>query len=337
MNLQKSNSLVPMSRNLKNTNNVYKLFFVVVVIIVGGLLLILCSSYANNNDHDDVFYDAFAQDENNITIKTTKLTDSIYMLEGSGGNILVSIGQDGVFMVDDQFAPLTVKIKDAFSKITDKPIKFVINTHSHPDHTGGNENLGETGAIIVSHDNVKKRLSTEQFSDFFKRSVPPLSEKGLPIITFSDNMSIYQNDDEINIIHMDNGHTDGDSIVYFTKNNVIHVGDDFSDKAYPFIDISSGGTIDGLISSLKTISLIIKDNTKVISGHAGISNKTKVNEYANMLIDVRNQISQMITEGKSLEDIISLQPTSKYDKIYYDYTNIKPKDFVTLVYQSLIK
>jgi glyoxylase-like metal-dependent hydrolase (beta-lactamase superfamily II) len=336
MNLQKSNSLVPMSRNLKNTNHVYKLFFVV-VLIVGGLLLILCSSYANNNDHDDVFYDAFAQDENNITIKTTKLTDSIYMLEGSGGNILVSIGQDGVFMVDDQFAPLTVKIKDAFSKITDKPIKFVINTHSHPDHTGGNENLGETGAIIVSHDNVKKRLSTEQFSDFFKRSVPPLSEKGLPIITFSDNMSIYQNDDEINIIHMDNGHTDGDSIVYFTKNNVIHVGDDFSDKAYPFIDISSGGTIGGLISSLKTISLIIKDNTKVISGHAGISNKTKVNEYANMLIDVRNQISQMITEGKSLEDIISLQPTSKYDKIYYDYTNIKPKDFVTLVYQSLIK
>ena len=155
MNLQKSNSLVPMSRNLKNTNNVYKLFFVV-VLIVGGLLLILCSSYANNNDHDDVFYDAFAQDENNVTIKTTKLTDSIYMLEGSGGNILVSIGQDGVFMVDDQFAPLTVKIKDAISKITDKPIKFVINTHSHPDHTGGNENLGETGAIIVSHDNVKK-------------------------------------------------------------------------------------------------------------------------------------------------------------------------------------
>src|SRR5688572_31824448 len=126
--------------------------------------------------------DVNAQDEN-VTIKTTELTDSIYMLEGSGGNILVSIGQDGVFMVDDQFAPLTEKIKEAISKITDIPIKFVINTHWHPDHTGGNENLGEAGVIIVSHDNVKKRLSTEQFSDFFKRSVPPLSEKGLPIIT----------------------------------------------------------------------------------------------------------------------------------------------------------
>ena len=233
--------------------------------------------------------------------------------------------------------PLTVKIKNAISKITDKPIKFVINTHWHPDHTGGNENLGETGVIIVSHENVKKRLSTEQFSDFFKRSVPPLSEKGLPIITFSDNMSIYQNDDEINIIHMDPGHTDGDSIVFFKKSNVIHVGDDFSDKPYPFIDMSSGGTIDGLISSLKTISSIINDNTKVISGHTGISNKTKVNEYVNMLTDVRKQINQMITEGKSLKDIITFQPTSRYDKVYYDHSNIKSNDFVTFVYQSLTK
>lgn len=331
MNLQKSSSLVLMSMNLRNTNIVYILFFVV----IGGLLLIFGS-----NDGvvvDDYSYNVYAQDENNVTIKTTKLTDSIYMLEGSGGNILVSVGEDGVFMVDDQFAPLTVKIKDAISKITDKPIKFVINTHWHPDHTGGNENLGEASAIIVSHDNVRKRLSTEQFSDFFKRSVPPLSEKGLPIITFSDNMTIYQNDDKIHIIHMDNGHTDGDSIVFFTKNNVIHVGDDFSDKAYPFIDISSGGTVDGLISSLKTISSRINDETKVVSGHTGISNKTKVNEYANMLTDVRNKTSQMITEGKTLEDIITLQPTSKYDKIYYDYSNRTPEDFVTHIYQSLTK
>ncbi len=278
-----------------------------------------------------------AQMDENVTISTTKLTNNTYMLKGSGGNIIVSVGQDGVFMVDDQFAPLTEKIKQAISNITDQPVKFVINTHWHSDHTGGNENFGELGAIIISHDNVKKRLSTEQFSEFFNRTVPPLSEKGLPIITFSDNMTISQNGDEIKVIHMDNGHTDGDSVVYFTKSNVIHVGDDFTDKSYPIIDISSGGSIDGLISSLQTILALIDDETKVISGHTEISNKTKVNDLANMLIDVRQNVSQMIGDGKSLEEIIAAQPTSNYDEIYYEHSIIKPEDFVTHIYQSLTK
>ena len=292
-----------------------------------SLLLILTTIIVN---------DVNAQFEN-VTINTIKLTDSIYMLEGSGGNIIVSVGQDGVFMVDDQFAPLTEKIKEAILKITDQPVKFVINTHLHPDHVGGNENLGEFGAIIVSHDNVRKRLSTEQFSEFFKRTIPPMPEKGLPIVTFSDNMTAYQNGDEIKIIHVDNGHTDGDSIVYFTKNNVIHVGDDFNDKSYPFIDISSGGSIDGLISSLETISSIINDETKVVSGHSEISNKTKVNEFTNMLKDVRENVNQMIESGKSLEEIIASQPTSKYDEIYYDHTRFQPEDLITFIYQSLTK
>ena len=238
-------------------------------ILQSGLLLLFTLTVVAN--------DVNAQGEN-VTINTTKLSNNTYMLKGSGGNIIVSVGQDGVFMVDDQFAPLTEKIKEAISNITDQPVKFVINTHWHSDHTGGNENFGELGSIIVSHDNVKKRLSTQQFSAFFNRTVQPLPEKGLPIITFSDNMTIFQNGDEIKIIHVDNGHTDGDSIVYFTKNNVIHVGDDFTDKSYPLIDISSGGSIDGLISSLQTISSIIDDETKVVSGHSEISNKTKVND-----------------------------------------------------------
>ena len=259
------------------------------------------------------------------------------MLKGSGGNIIVSVGQDGVFMVDDQFAPLTEKIKEAISNITDQPVKFVINTHWHSDHTGGNENFGELGAVIVSHDNVRERLSTEQFPAFFNRTVAALPEKGLPIITFSDNMTIFQNGDEIRIIHVDNGHTDGDSIVYFTKNNVIHVGDDFNDKTYPLIDISSGGSIDGLISSLQTISSLIDDETKVVSGHSEISNKTKVNALITMLKDVRQNVSQLIQNGESLEEIIASQPTSKYNEIYYDHSRLKPGDFVTMVYQSLTR
>jgi cyclase len=293
---------------------------------IGLLLLFTLESTAVNNVN--------AQDEN-VTISTTKLTNNTYMLKGSGGNIIVSVGQDGVFMVDDQFAPLTEKIKGAISNITDQPVKFVINTHWHSDHTGGNENFGELGAIIVSHDNVKKRLSTEQFIGFFNRTVPPLSEKGLPIITFSDNMTISQNGDEIRVIHVGNGHTDGDSIVYFTKSNVIHVGDDFTDRSYPFIDISSGGSIDGLISSLQTISSLIDDETKVISGHTEISNKTKVNDLLNMLTDVRQNVSQMMEEGKTLQEIIALRPTAGYDEIYHEHSTIKPEDFVAHVYQSL--
>ena len=277
-----------------------------------------------------------AQDEN-VTINTTKLSNNTYMLKGSGGSIIFSVGQDSVFMVDDQFAPLTEKIKEAISNITDQPVKFVINTHWHSDHTGGNENFGELGAVIISHENVRERLSTEQFSAFFNRTIAPLTEKGLPIITFSDNMTLFQNGDEIRIIHVDNGHTDGDSIVYFTKNNVIHVGDDFNDKTYPLIDISSGGSIDGLISSLQTISSLIDDETKVVSGHSDISNKTKVNALITMLKDVRQNVSQLIQNGNSLEEIITSQPTSKYDEIYYDHSRLKPGDFVTMVYQSLTR
>ena len=164
-----------------------------------------------------------------------------------------------------------------------------------------------------------------------------MSEKGLPFVTFSDNMTIFQNGDEIKLIHVYKSHTDGDSIVYFTKNNVIHVGDVFNDKSYSFIDISSGGSIDGFISSLETISSLIDNETKVVSGHSEISNKTKVNDFKNVLQDVREKVNQMIVNGKSLEEIIASQPTSKYDQIYYDYRLVKPEDFVMHIYQSLIK
>ena len=270
-----------------------------------------------------------------LEINTTKLIDNMYVIHGSGGNVILSIGNDGVILVDDQYAPVTEKLKSVIANLTEKPIKFVINTHLHPDHVGGNEKLGEEGAIIVSHDNVRKRLSSDQFFEFINQTIPAMSEKGLPIITFSENMTFYQNDEEIKITHLDNGHTDGDSAVYFTNNNVIHVGDDFSDRSYPFMDLSSGGSVDGLISSLKKILLMINKDTKVVGGHSGISNQTKVKDYLDMLIDVRDIINNMVKEGKSLNEIIQLKPTTKYDIIYYDHSFIKPKDFVTNIYMSI--
>ena len=270
-----------------------------------------------------------------LEINTNKLNDNMYVIHGSTVNVVLSIGKDGVILVDDQYAPVTEKLKSVIANLTDKPIKFVINTHWHPDHTGGNEKLVEAGAIIISHDNVRKRLSSDQFFEFINMSIPALPEKGLPIITFSENMTFYKNDEDIKITHLDNGHTDGDSVVYFTKNNVIYVGDDFSDRSYPLMDLSSGGSIDGLISSLKKILLMINKDTKVVGGHSGISNQTKVKEYLNMLIDIHNDINNMIKEGKSLDEIIKSKPTSKYDNIYYDHSFIKPKDLITNIYMSL--
>jgi glyoxylase-like metal-dependent hydrolase (beta-lactamase superfamily II) len=270
-----------------------------------------------------------------LEINTTKLTKNMYVIHGSGGNVILFIGNDGLILVDDQYSPVTEKLKSVIANLTDKQIKFVINTHSHPDHVGGNEKLGKAGTIIVSHDNVRKRLSNEQFFEFINLTIPALSEKGLPIITFSENMTFYQNDEEIKIIHLDNGHTDGDSAVYYTKNNVIHVGDDFSDRSYPLMDLSSGGSIDGLISSLKTILSMINNDTKVVGGHSGISNQTKVKDYLEMLIDIHDNINQMMQESKSLDEIIQLKPTSKYDNIYYDQSFIKPKDLVTNIYMSI--
>src|SRR5215211_1652875 len=148
-----------------------------------------------------------------LEVNTTKLTENMYVIHGSGGNVIVSIGNDGAILVDDQYAPVTEKLKSVIANLTDKQIKFVINTHSHPDHVGGNEKLGKAGTIIVSHENVRKRLSTNQFFEFINQTIPALSNKGLPIITFSENMTIYKNDEEIKIIHLDNGHTEGDSIV----------------------------------------------------------------------------------------------------------------------------
>jgi len=270
-----------------------------------------------------------------LEINTTKLTDNMYIIYGSGGNVILSIGNDGAILVDDQYAPVTEKLKSVIANLTDKQIKFVINTHSHPDHVGGNEKLGKAGTIIVSQENVRKRLSNNQFFEFINQTIPALSDKGLPIITFSENMTIYQNDEEIRITHLNSGHTDGDSAVYFTNNNVIHVGDDFSDRSYPFMDLSSGGSIDGLISSLKKIVSIINKDTQVVGGHSGISNQTKVKDYLDMLIDIHNNIAQMMQEGKSLDEIIQLKPTSNYDIIYYDQSFIKPKDLVTNIYMSI--
>ncbi len=188
-------------------------------------------------------------DFDKVEVTSAKVAEGIYVLNGRGGNIGVSVGEDGVFLIDDQYAPLTTKIRAAVSSLTPQPIRFVVNTHWHGDHTGGNENLGKMGIVIVAHENVRKRMSVEQFLAAFNQKVPASPKAALPIITFADSVTFNLNGDEIRSFHVAPAHTDGDTVVYFKKANVVHMGDCFFNGMYPFIDLSSGGSIDGVIAA----------------------------------------------------------------------------------------
>jgi len=193
---------------------------------------------------------AAAQDPDfsKVEIKTEKLAATTYMLTGAGGNLGLSVGPDAVFLVDDQFAPLTPKIVAAVAKLSPKPVGFVINTHWHGDHTGGNENLGKTGALIVAHENVRKRMSSEQFIEFINMKVSAEPRDALPVVTFASDVTFHLNGDDILVRHVPRAHTDGDAIVHFRNSDVLHMGDIFFNMMYPFIDTSSGGTVDGVVA-----------------------------------------------------------------------------------------
>jgi glyoxylase-like metal-dependent hydrolase (beta-lactamase superfamily II) len=253
------------------------------------------------------------QDFSKVTIKTTKLTDSLYMLEGAGGNIGVSVGDDGVIVIDDQYAPLTPKIQEAITKLSAKPIKFVINTHWHGDHVGGNENLAAAGAVIIAHDNVRKRMSTEQFIQLMNRKVEPSPAKALPVVTFTTDIALHFNGEDIHVIHADPTHTDGDSIVVFPKAKVVHMGDCYMTISYPFADISSGGSFDGFIATSDKVVGMTDPSFKIIPGHGPLSNKAELKAWHDMLVEIRAAVKKQVDAGKSLEDVQKAKLTAKWD------------------------
>ena len=277
-----------------------------------------------------------AEDLNKVQIRTQKVTDGVYMLVGRGGNIGIFVGEDGVFMIDDQYAPLTDKIKAAISAISSQPIRFVLNTHWYQDHTGGNENFGEAGAVIIAHENVRKRLSTDQCVEFFNLTIPRLPKAGLPVITFTKDVTFHLNDEEISVFHISHAHTDGDAIVYFCKANVLHTGDIYFAAMYPYIDIPSGGSITGLLGAINQILPMINEETKIIPGHGPLSNQHKFTIYRDMLATIGNRINQYIKAGKGLKEIIATKPTRDFDA-EWGQGFLKPDQFVEIVYQSLIK
>ncbi len=276
------------------------------------------------------------QDMRDVSIKSIRITDSVYMLTGRGGNIGLSVGEDGVFLIDDQFAPLTDKILAAVAELTDDPIQFVVNTHWHPDHTGGNENLGEAGAIIVAHENVRKRMSTEQFIAAFNNRSPPSPAEALPVITFTDSITLHYNGDELRVVHMEPAHTDGDSVIFFRKANVVHMGDTYFNGMYPFIDIGSGGSIDGMIEAARRVLGQVNDRTKIIPGHGALSDVRGLRAFVEMLETVRGRVQKLVDEGKSREDVVAARPTRDFDA-QWGGGFLEPDKWVGIVYDGTVK
>jgi glyoxylase-like metal-dependent hydrolase (beta-lactamase superfamily II) len=275
------------------------------------------------------------QDFSKVEVRVERVAPGVAVLFGEGGNIGVSYGEDGNVLIDDQFAPLVPKIEAAVRTLDPDPIRFVINTHWHGDHTGGNERLGTAGAVIVAHDNARERLSVESFSKRFNRTTPASPKPGLPVVTFAQGVSFHLNGDRLQVVHVPHAHTDGDAVVYWTRANVLHMGDTFFHRiTFPFIDLESGGSIDGMIGAAKQGLSLAKPGAKVIPGHGPMATREDLQAYHDMLVDVRSKVAAGIAAGRSRPQIVASKPAAAYlGRTQEGF--IKADDFVSTVFDSL--
>jgi len=290
-----------------------------------AIILLLASIVASSQDHD------FSK----VQMKVSKVAGNIYMLEGAGGNIGASVGEDGIVIVDDQYAPLADKIQAALKAITDKPLRFVINTHYHEDHTGGNA-IFQKNAPIIAHDNVRKRLQeggTAGNGGSVHFDAQPQLKEALPIITFDHDVTVHLNGEDIRALHFPAGHTDGDSIIFFPKSNVVHMGDDFVTYGFPFIDIDSGGSINGMIDAVEKVIPQLPPDVKVIPGHGPVSNLDDVRAFLKMLKDTRDAVQAALQQGKTLEQMKQQKILDSWKKYSGDF--ISEDAFLETLYNSL--
>lgn len=277
---------------------------------------------------------AQGRDFSKVQIKTTQLTDTLYMLQGAGGNIGVSAGGDGVYLIDDQFAPLSEKILAAVRAISKEPLRFVINTHWHGDHTGGNENMAQAGATVMAHRNVRERMAKGQPMPAFNRVADPAPEAALPQITYDDGVELHLNGETARIRHVPSAHTDGDSFVHFTASNVLHTGDLFFNGFYPFIDAWSGGNINGVIDAAGAMLEMADDQTRIIPGHGPLASRADLEAYRAMLIAVRDTVSKGIRDGLNAQALVDSGAFADIEEEWGDGF-LDTAKFITIVYAGL--
>lgn len=272
-------------------------------------------------------------DFSKVEIKVQKVSGTVYMLEGLGGNIGASVGEDGIVVIDDEFLPLADKIEAALKGITDKPVKFIINTHFHGDHTGGNPHFGEK-APIIAQENVRKRLITGGKTRFGE--MKPAPKVALPVITFEDKVSVHLNGEDIRAIHFPNGHTDGDSVIFFPQSKVVHMGDDFFNGGmFPFIDIDSGGSVQGMIAGDEKVLAEVPDDVKIIPGHGPLGTKDDLRKFVQMLKETSAAVQEGIKQGKTLAQLKQEKVLAKWDSFGQSF--IKTDVFTEILYDSLTK
>ena len=271
------------------------------------------------------------QDLSKVEVKAEKVAGNVYVLYGAGGNIGVSVGDDGVLLVDDQFAPLAPKIEAAIKAITDKPLRFVLNTHWHSDHTGGNA-LFARRATVIAHDNVRRRLAAGSPSPA-GRAVPPAPKEALPVLTFDHALTVHVNGEDIQALHFAPGHTDGDVIVFFPRSNVVHMGDDFVTYGFPFVDVDSGGSVLGMVEEARKAMAAVPDDVKVIPGHGKVSGKADVLKFTAMLDDAIGLVRAARDRGRTLEQAKADKVLARYDQLGQGF--VKTDAFVELIYREL--
>jgi cyclase len=269
-----------------------------------------------------------------IEYRTTPLSATVTLVEASGGNVAVSAGEDGVFIIDDQYKPNIDQLLAAIGTISDRPVRFVINTHYHGDHVGGNEAVGNGGGVIIAHDNIRKRMTETQFSRFMGTETPPWPGAALPVVTFNDRVTLHLNGEPVTAYHVPRGHTDGDSIIHFPQSNVLHMGDIFFNGLYPYIDLDAGGTVQGLIAAVETGLELADDETKIIPGHGPLSDRAGMQAYHAMLVEIRDRVQALIDAGKSLAQAVEARPTAEWDE-KLGKAFIKPDKLVVFIYNSL--